>query len=274
MTAGTVVAVVGDTHIGSYTALSLPTWMLMGKPGEEVEYQANLAQNWIYEKWQDYWGYVKTLAGVKGKTRKHRIVAVHVGDIVDGVHHQTIQSLQNPDDQIDMAAEIMEQVANLADGGLYLTIGTEVHAGPNGSYEYRISKRVGAKQIDQSLLLDIDGLRILVYHHGRASKRDWTSTAAGMAVEARLDAQESGQPVPRYVFSGHNHTIDDSGEKDCQCRAVALPSWQLRTAFGWRVGPGKTRSDIGGMIILPDGTLDWSRMRYVAPPGGRKVTVV
>lgn len=271
---GTVTAIIGDTHIGSHTALSLPSWTCLGKNDEEVEYQASIAQTWILEQWSDYWNYIKHLAGVIGPYRKHRIVVVHVGDVVDGVHHNTIQSMQNQDDQISMACEIMKSIANLADGGLFMTVGTEVHAGPNGSYEYRVAKEVGAKRIDQSLSLTIDDTNILAYHHGRAGKRPWGSTSASIAAEARLDAQENDEKPPRYVFTGHHHTIDDSGEKDPITRAISLPAWQLRTAFGYRVAANKKRSDIGGVIMLPDGTLDWSRARYKAAPGQRKEIVV
>jgi hypothetical protein len=86
-----------------------------------------------------------------------------------------------------------------------------------------------------------------------------------MATEAQINALRKGKPVPRYVLRGHNHLIDDSGDKVEGTRAIAMPSWQLKTAFGHRVAPG-SRSDIGGLIMLPDGSLDLSRMRYKAAP--------
>jgi hypothetical protein len=263
---GTVIPVFSDTQIGGSTALCLPQWQIRGaKPDETMPFEASLASKWLYEKWVDYWEYIKFLAGVQGKHRKHRILSIHGGDILEGVHHGSLQSLQDVGDQIEMASNIMTTVANLSDGGVYGAMGTEAHAGPGWCYERQIAKNAGFRAYEPELHLDIDGLIVWCYHHGRAGKRDHTSAAAGVAVDARLMALETGEPAPRYVFTAHNHVIDDSGEK-LLTRAMTLPSWQLKTAFGFRVASGK-RSDIGGVIILPNGELDTSRMRYYAAPG-------
>jgi hypothetical protein len=180
--------------------------------------------------------------------------------------------MPNPDDQVAMASEIMTQVANLSDGGLFVCMGTETHAGRNGAEERRVVENAGGRYAPD-WLLDIDGLVIRAYHHGNAAKREWTSSAAGLAAGAIIEAAQTGDPIPRYVFAGHNHVIDDSGEKVTGTRYVACPSWQLKTAFGHRVAKGR-RSDLGGLIILPDGSLDWSRSRYMAAPGQSKVVKI
>lgn len=263
---------VGDTHIGGYTGLTLPEWELIADKEEKLLYKANNAGLWIHDRWNEYWERVRTLAGVRGRTRVHRIVTIHLGDVIDGYHHNTLQAIPNPDDQVAMASEIMTQIANLSDGGLFVCMGTETHVGRNGAEERRVVENAGGKYAPD-WLLDIDGLIISAFHHGNASKREWTSSAAGMAAAAIVEAAQTGNPIPRYVFAGHNHIIDDSGEKVTGTRYVAAPSWQLKTAFGHRVAKGR-RSDIGGLIILPDGTLDFSQARYMAAPGQSKVVKV
>jgi hypothetical protein len=268
--AGTVTAIISDTHIGGFTGLSLPKWEITGNYGEGIPIEASPAQLWIYNNFLDFWRYVALLAEVKGKYRKHRIICLHLGDIVDGNHHNSIQQLPNPDDQIDMAAHIMTNIASLADGGVYGCMGTEpTHAGSNGAHERTVAQWAGFKLYAPELQLNIDGVEVLAFHHGAASRNQWTSRAAGMAARMKLECLDSQLPQPRYVFAGHNHIIDDSGEKVPGTRAVSCPAWQLKTGFGYRAAAG-IRSDIGGIIILPDGSLDFSKSRYRADAPGQR----
>jgi hypothetical protein len=272
---GAIVAIVSDTHIGGLTALSLHEWTCDtgethqdGTPMIQL-YTATLAQDWIYQNWLDFWGYVAMLAG-----RKHRVIAIHLGDILEGNHHRTVQAMPNLGDQVSMATEIMKPIANLCSktkGSLHFIRGTEAHAGEAAQSEVGVANALGAP-CSWERIFDIDGIIVDCAHHGRAGRRDWTSTAAGMAVEAIQDAvtDRPARIPPKYVFRGHNHLVDDSGEKNPLTRAIAMPAWTLRGAFGYRVSAGH-RSDIGGAIILPDGTLDLSRLRYFAAPGQRKV---
>lgn len=269
--ANTVVAIISDTHIGSHTALSTLTFT--NDDGQETK--SSRAQEWIYNAWMDYWNYVKTLAGVVGNSRKSRIVMIHLGDIIDGAHHNGTQFLPNVKDQETMACELLLPIANLADGGLFICRGTEAHAGDAAQSEVRIAQELGAKACEWSLVLNIDGIIIDCAHHGRVGRRDWTSSAANMAVEIAMDYQRNGEHCPRYVFRGHNHLIDDSGEKLANIRAICLPSWQLRTAFGYRVSPNR-RSDIGGLVMNTDNPeyIDFNRARYKAAPGQRRIIKV
>jgi hypothetical protein len=272
---GTIVAIVSDTHIGGYTALSLHEWQMdTGEQDDDgnpitLPYTATIAQDWLYEKWLDFWKHVEELAG-----NYHRVIAIHCGDVIEGNHHHTVQAMPNLGDQVSMATEIMKPIANLCSrtqGALYFIRGTEAHAGEAAQTEVGVARSLGAPCVWEAIY-NIDGILIDVAHHGRAGRRAWTSAAASIATEAIQDAMTDNppRPQPRYVFRGHNHLVDDSGEKIAGTRAISLPSWQLRTAFGHRVSAGK-RGDIGGVIILPDGTLDVSKLRYYAAPGAGKV---
>jgi hypothetical protein len=274
----TITAIVSDTHIGGLTSLSLHEWQCDtgevhedGTPITQL-YTATLAQDWLYQCWQDFWTHVEQLAG-----RKHRVIAIHLGDVLEGNHHRTVQAMPNLGDQVGMAVEIMKPIANLCSrthGALYFIRGTEAHAGEAAQSEVGVAKQLGAPCTWEQIF-DIDGILVDCAHHGRAGRRDWTSAAAGTAVEAIQDAVTDNppRPAPRYVFRGHNHLIDDNGMKNATTRAIAMPAWTLRAAFGYRVASGH-RSDIGGVIILPDGSLDLSRLRYYAAPGQRKVLKV
>jgi hypothetical protein len=270
---GTVIAIVGDTHVGSSLALALPKWTIQGAKADEAQIiEASAASRWVYDNWLDYWDYVKQLAGVVGRKRKHRIITIHLGDMVEGVHHEQKQMLTDTGDQIDMAAEIMTQVANLSDGGVFACHGTPSHAGGLYEAERAVAQRAGFRMLEPELHLDIDGLIVWAFHHGLAGKQDWTSSAAKMSTMSRLYAQDLNEPPPDFVFAGHHHVIDDSGVK-LRTRALTCPSWQLKTTFGHKVASNR-RSDIGGLVILPGGQLDTTKARYKAAPDNPKVVKV
>jgi hypothetical protein len=269
-----VVAVISDTHIGSFTSLSLPEWNMdtgeIDAEGQPITKKvlATPAQNWLLDKWHDYWDHAKKLCG-----KKHRLIVVHLGDIVDGIHHQSAQILPNLIDQEGMAIELLKPVANMA-SRMFICRGTATHVREMGGSEVTIARELGASSAFE-YLLDIDGTVIDCAHHGRAARRDWTSVAASVATQTVMTAAMDNPPriPPRYVFRGHNHIFDDSGEKVRCTRAIAMSSWQLRTEYGYRIAAG-TLSDIGGLFILPDGQLDLSRIRYYEAPGQRQMIKV
>ncbi len=142
-------------------------------------------------------------------------------------------------------------------------LGTEAHAGPSCENEVAIYRELGVQEYGQLLNLEIDGKLHDLAHHGRVGGRSWTSSAAAIAVEVCMDCGHQGIPFPDYIWRAHSHIIDDSGLKVPGTRAITIPSWQLKTAFGNRVASNKPRSDIGGFIIN-GGVLDDSRSRYKA----------
>ncbi len=82
---GYVIAVIGDTHIGSSTALSPLQFTIHNRATleEQITY-ANRLQEWLHECWVDYWDYIYHLCS-KGKKGK-RLIVIHLGDVIDGNH--------------------------------------------------------------------------------------------------------------------------------------------------------------------------------------------
>ena len=105
-----IIAVIGDTHIGSSTALSPLKFTIHNRATleEQVTY-ANRLQEWLYECWIDYWSYVYHLCG-KGKKGK-RLIVIHLGDVIDGNHHGSNQLVQEVEDQVQMAEMAVEEGA-------------------------------------------------------------------------------------------------------------------------------------------------------------------
>ncbi|KKT30438.1 MAG: hypothetical protein UW18_C0016G0008, partial [Microgenomates group bacterium GW2011_GWF1_44_10] len=95
--AKTILAIIADTQIGSSTALAPPEFKIHNRSTDEIQtVHHNRLQSWIWENWVDYWDYVKFLAEWTSKRkRKHRIIVAHVGDVIDGNHHGTLQIIQD-----------------------------------------------------------------------------------------------------------------------------------------------------------------------------------
>jgi len=264
---GTVLAIISDTHVGSSTALAPLEFTVHNRSDDERQVtKANKLQTWLYECWTDYWNYVFKLS------KKKRLIVVHVGDLIDGVHNQSTQLMPEVEDQMQVALDLMKPIVAKADG-FFGILGTGVHAGQDNSYEALLYRQLGAKDFDQHLTLNVDGYIHTFYHHGRAGQRPWTSSAAGVASEIMLDFAQAGLQLPNFIWSAHNHRVDDSGSKFIDTRAISLPSWQLKTSFGWRVSPGTVRSDIGGFIVIDGHIIDDSRSRYRGQPDKRKIII-
>ena len=265
---GTVLAIISDTHVGSSTALAPLEFTVHNRSDFEAQTtQANKLQRWLYECWTDYWAHVFKLA------KKKRLIVVHCGDLVDGVHHNSLQVMNEVEDQAEAFMDLMLPILKRADG-FYGVLGTgPSHAGMDNSTEAQLYRDLGAIEFGQTLTLDIDGVLHDFAHHGRAGARPWTSSAANLATEVIMDYAAQGLPMPNYIWRGHNHVIDDSGSKLPGTRAISLPSWQLKTTYGWRVSANTTRSDIGGYIVV-DGLLDDSKSRYKGQPDQRRIIVV
>ena len=257
---GSIIAVVSDTHFGSTTSIAPPKFEVhTARPTETAEQTANRPQADLYEKWLDYWRYVYLLAGIRGKHRKHRLVLLHIGDVIDGDHHGTRQITPEIPDQLAMAEQVMGEPHNKADIRIGIQ-GTEAHAGTNGENELSFYTAHNYQYIAPRMTIEIDGLVLDLAHHATAGGRKWTSGAARIASEVALDYALAGKRLPDYVLRGHVHQIDDSGWRVRGTRAILCPSWQLRTSFGHRVST-VTLSDIGG-VIINCGQVDMSKARY------------
>lgn len=265
---GTVLAIISDTHVGSSTALAPLEFVVHNRSDFEAQVtQANKLQRWLYECWMDYWNHVFKLA------KKKRLIVVHVGDLVDGVHHNSLQVMNEVEDQAEAFMDLMLPIVSRADA-FFGVLGTgPSHAGQDNATEAQLYRDLGAIEFGQTLTLDIDGTIHDFAHHGRAGARPWTSSAANLATEVIMDYAAQGLPMPNYIWRGHNHRIDDSGSKLPGTRAISLPSWQLKTSFGWRASANTVRSDIGGYVVV-DGLLDDSKSRYKGQPDQRRIIVV
>lgn len=238
--------ILGDTHIGGFTAVSPPE--VQTDSGQVVK--SNAAQAWLYALWlQEYQNIKKRAVG-------HRVIVVHVGDVIEGEHHDALAHLPDVKDQESLAVVMLTPLRNLADK-FYIVRGTEAHAANQHMSERRIANELAATSLDFHLRLDIDGCLCDFAHHS-------TGTPRTIGLQVVEDCISDGQPIPRFIFRGHRHYITDSGATWPNMRVMTLPSWQLRTSYGWKIAPNK-RASIG-LVLIENGELEVRRYAPKADP--------
>lgn len=259
----TIIAVVSDTHFGSSTSPAPDTFEIHSlRPNEKTTQSANKLQRDLREKWGDYWRYVFNLAGIRGQHRKHRLVVMHIGDVIDGDHHGTLQIVRELEDQFKIAETMMAEPHNKADVRVGV-IGTPAHAGQEGNSEYAFYQSNNYQVFGQELCVDIDDITFDLAHHTNGSKRPSNSSAARVAADVALAYLQDGKRAPNYALRGHVHMIDDSGERVRGTRCIFCPSWQHKTTYGHRVA-NTVLSDIGGLVFNCGG-VDFKKARYDFP---------
>lgn len=254
----TLIVKISDTHSGGSTALFPPRTF-----GDENQNHTPTAKQLrIYDVWKRCYEYVREAR--RGK----RLIVVHNGDAIEGLHHNTIQvSLMAKKTQAAAHIELMDEFLRGMDWDrargdlLYYTRGTETHV---EDIENDIARDLGAEQREEKifvwdhLTLNVNG-RILWYlHHG---KRAGDGANEGNALRNSLrdiywNCLKVGQAPPDVVTTSHVHTpttcvysarADEGGEWH-EIRGIILPSWQEKTRFAKEKMP-VARNEIGGCFL-------------------------
>ena len=247
-----IFAVTSDHHCGSVVGLCPPEGVRIT---DDNEYRPGKAQQWIFSKWESFWGDV-------ADRRRHlnaELYAGYNGDAVEGDHHGTWEIISKaPEPQAYITERVFGVPVNV--DKVFVVRGTEAHVGPGASSEEQLAKRLKAQRAGKAwshyrLRLDIYGVRIDMQHHGRTGGRPWTKTSApgALALEIFYEHAKRGIPHPHLAIRSHRHTYADSYDAH-PTRVIQTPAWQLKTAHAHKVVP-ESIADIGGIIITiyPDG---------------------
>lgn len=253
----TTVVIIADDHAGS------PAGLFPGEHWELEDGNALLPNDWqltLRSHWLD------CAAQVADWRRGGRLIIVHAGDAVEGVHHNSVQMLTNRVDEhermhIANMQEFMELTGfkRRTDQLIYLA-GTEAHTGTGNSSTERIVRtllkceELDNRQVRMALYADIDGVLFDVAHEGfRVGARDWTRTNS---IRAYLESHWSicakqGRKVPRYTVRAHMHTFAHAQVEDRQGAIVTegflMPSFKLPDDYAKM----KVHDAVGSIGILP-----------------------
>lgn len=236
---------ISDTHFGSAVALSQIHQLDDGGYFHPSKLQAKL-----YQHWMGFWEWAYRRIG------REPFKLIHVGDIIDGLHHRSTQvSSGNLTVQGRLAIDMMMPHVSRA-VEYYQIRGTEAHVGTSAQEEEAIACALGAEREKETgnyarwmLWLKFGPKLINVAHHlGATTSSAYESSALMRETVAAFT--ESGQHKfrpPDILVRGHTHRylrIDGAGPWE----SIKLPAWQLKTAFTHRIdrmrGP-----QIGGILM-------------------------
>lgn len=245
----TVLAIVSDLHCNSTVALCPPVINL----DDGGTYKASEQQRWIWRQWRLFWGMVN-------EARADRLIVILNGELADDNRHATTQLVtRNPADMMRLSIECLRPMLDIAPDAIYVTRGTEAHSGASAWLDEAIAKDIGAVpslpdvSSHWQLRLKVDGVRLDVAHHppGGGGRLPWTRAnyANRLAIQAWMEAAMSKEKPPDLYIRGHVHAPGDSYETQ-PTRAVILPSWQLTTSYGHRIGGGVL--PVGGAFVTCD----------------------
>lgn len=217
-------------------------------------YKASQLQRYIWRNWLKYISLVKSLA----EQHNAKIISVFNGDVFDGDHHDTPQIItRNSATMQRIAYDALKPLIEASEQ-VFVVRGTETHVGKSGSHEETfaadLTNAVHDKEAGTAswwwLPLEVNGTRFDIAHHGRMGTRQWTRTNAlnGLVAQAVFDYAEKGDRMPHLLVRGHRHTLGDTHDT-YPIRGIALPSWQLQTAYGNRLSPGSILP-IGGIAVI------------------------
>ena len=250
-----MIVVIGDTHSGCKLALVPPAGAQLDGGGV---YMPSPFQSKLWAMWQQFWKWVDI------QTKGEPWDLVHMGDSLDGVHHNsTSQISHNLEDQRDIAVSVLAPVVERckASGGrFYFIRGTPVHSGESGCDEEAIAKRLGAKpdktgvHSRYDLWKDLDGSLINFMHHvGTVSSNAYEATAVNKELtEMYVESARWGYRAPDMICRAHRHRMIQIQIPTARGRgwAVVGPAWQGKTPFAYKVAGARVSTpQFGGYII-------------------------
>lgn len=243
---------ISDTHVGGTTALfphfnELPLggWQFQHNRVTPSEKQNELALHWDY------------CADWVLQNRKERLIIVLNGDLIDGVHHNSLQLTTHvPHEQAEVFIWLMNRFLKRSGFSknkgdlLYIVTGTESHT---GDIEYKIGEEIGAEPHDHLgaydfLPLEINGKLFWFLHQGANvgkgpnkgdSIRNWLKAKYWELLEEK-------ERIPDFVISSHYHQpFYNSYERPTMTmHGMVTGSFQLKTRFGIKVAAAE-REHIG-----------------------------
>jgi hypothetical protein len=263
----TVVAVVNDLHVGSPFAISPARWLMH----DGSEFHPNELQQHILAHWCACWANVAKLR--KGA----RLIVIVLGDVVEGLHHDTTEiTTARIDTQEAMSVAVIESALKIAKfnnrtDALRFVNGTPAHDGNGSASLERVARDVldrdandGTRAAHDILRLTVNGVRFDVTHKpgsGPGSRAHTLGNAFhGWLRSLYFSALEDAQAPPRYVLTAHHHAYlrrdVHATRGHVALTGIICPSWKVKDEYVYRVAPFAL-SSIGMLAfdVQPDGAV-------------------
>lgn len=251
--------IASDLHVLSTFALLRPGFVTT--EGNEVG--VNRLQEWLWSQ------FLSCVEEVKQLANGRPFPLILNGDLLEGNHHRTTEILAA--DEVEHARASVYTLQPLTDiaAESFVVEGTECHT---GNLEHYIAKEIGAtpspdgKYAWPLLHISIHDCLGSVRHHISTTSREWLG-ASGIginAANAQLAAARAGQPIPKWIASGHRHKpgLVTDGYSHL---AVVSPAWQGLTRYARKVVPD-------GQLVVGFVWLDWRGSQPGALPAVKMIT--
>ena len=246
-----------DIHVGCGLALCHPDGF---KRDEGGTYMPSEDQLLLWRYWREFWD-----DWVPEVTLGEPFTAVCLGEMIDGVHHQSVtQITHNLGDQVRHSTKINGEVARRCGGRFYALRGTEAHAGKSAQEAERVARDVGAipDKLGHHARYELwyrmgsperGGLIHMMHHIGTTGSSHYESSAPMKELtEAFVEAGRWGDEPPRVVVRAHRHRhiqlrIPSERGDSISC---TMPAWQLKTPLVYRIAGGRqAQPQIGGIVV-------------------------
>ena len=241
------VVVISDTHFGCAFGLCPPRVKL----DEGGYYVSSTLQKKTWAMWRQFWNKF-----VPEFTKGEPFCLVHLGDCIDGTHHNSVTQIShNIKDQKMIALDVLQPVVQKAERYFHIR-GTESRVGASSAHDEDVARQLGAEPDELGnfaryvLWLKMSKKLLHFSHHiGGTGSSSYESTAVYKEmVEAFVEAGRHEKKPPDIIIRGHRHRYFKT-EVDGKISIVA-PSWQLKTPYVYRIASGRASSpQIGGIVI-------------------------
>jgi hypothetical protein len=230
-TTSKLVMLMSDLHVGSTVGL----WPKDFVSNEGNPVGQNEFQKWLWECWEDMLVWAQKVIG------KDQFDLVINGDLVDGIHHKTLQVMTpDPGDQTDAVRQVLGFLSETCHK-LHIIKGTEAHSRND---EIRIGRALGATKNPSTgqnawdtLDLEVNGTLMNFAHHISATARSYLEASAHSIMLGNMSHSRAraGKAVPKVMCRAHRHRhgIWDDGNQI----SVITGAWQGLTRYGYRVVP-------------------------------------
>lgn len=222
-------------------------------------YEPSKFQQEVYLKWLEFWNEWIPLV-----TKKEPYIVVCNGDLIDGVHHESVtQITHNLADQKKIAMAIMKPILNKKNcEDFFLIRGTEAHVGKSAQEEETLGEMLNAhptkeKQYSRwELWLEFGKNKNMchfTHHVGTTHSAAYESTGVYKEfVEACTEAGRWGRKIPQIVIRSHRHRAFETRVPTKWGYGISCVTagWQLKSPIVFRSNLGRASTpQIGGMII-------------------------
>ena len=246
--------IVSDTHCGCQLGLyPCDADIRLDNGGA---YQPNLVQQVMWGWWREFWD-----EWVPDVTKGNPYAVVVNGDLIDGVHHNSVGQLtHNLDVHRQIAVEVFRPIVKLCNGHFFVVRGTEAHGGQAGCNEESIARELEARPDSSGkfsryqLPLRIGRSLVHIKHFiPGCSSQDYMNTAPTKIFnKAHTEASKWHREAPQAIVRSHRHVPTEAriSTEAGYGYAIVTAGWQLATSFVQSHGGGEFIDPVVGGVVL------------------------